>query len=149
MVTPLYGRFLEEQAEYDAAERFWEELFREVVGSADALEWHRWRPRAYANGTPLERDGNPMFDTLNSRLRRALQVIQWPAESSAIEISAWISEMVVERADQLLPVEELTINLSLSRESASIARSLISEWVNEAVPVDVVRERIRAMSGDQ
>lgn len=149
MVTPLYGRFLEEQAEYDAAERFWEELFRDIVGSAHARDWHRWRPRTYANGTPLERDGNPMFDTLNIRLRRALQVIQWPVESSAVEISAWISEIVVERADQLLPVEELTINLSLSRESASIARSLISQWVNEEVPVDVVRERIRAISAEQ
>lgn len=142
MATPLYARFLADESEYAAAERFWKEVFDQVVRPAEAGDWRPWRSRTYADGTPLERDGNPIFDARNRRLGRALQVIQWPCESQDVEISAWISELPVDDGEVVGMVSELTVNLSLSMESAAHAKSLIAAWVDGNVPADEVRQRI-------
>jgi hypothetical protein len=136
MVTVLYPRFLDDEQQYTASERFWAHLFDSVVAeSGNKADWVRWRARAYANGLPFERDGNPIFDARSIQLPKAVQIIQWPPETTEIEISAWMSELVVSSKDEPATVHELTINCSLSVESAKIAKELLQSWVTETVNV--------------
>lgn len=139
----LYPEFLERDEEYQASERYWRTLFDALAAErGQGGEWHPWRPRAYADGTPFERDGNPMFDARSARLGRAVQVIQWPPESDDVEISAWISALPLEDEDGETVTEELTLNLSLSEESAALARRLLERWMDEAVTADQMRDFI-------
>lgn len=143
MVHLLYPRFLEQDEEYEAAERFWQTMFQELANQAGSSpEWRPWRPRAYANGLPFERDGNPIFDALNQRSGRAVQVIQWPPERNEAEISAWISQLDVDLAGEDRVISELTINLSLSVESAAVARRLLASWLDETTSVNEIEHLI-------
>lgn len=134
MATILYPRFLEDEEQYALSRRFWTDLFASVVAAFDnAADWGPWRARAYANGVPFERDGNPIFDARSLRSSKAVQVIQWPSETGGVEISAWISELHLEGEDEPAVLHELTINCSLSTESAEIAKDLLRYWVDESM----------------
>lgn len=136
MVTVLYSNFLEDKEQYDASERFWATLFASVAAEfGNGADWVPWRPRAYANGLPFERDGNPIFDARQPHASKAVQVIQWPPQSNELEISAWISELPLVAEDEPAILHELTINCSLSIESARVAKELLRHWVDKAVSV--------------
>ena len=144
----LFQNFLENSEEYEAAEHFWKDVFAETIRSAgQAGAWAPWRPRHYANGTPLERDGNPIFDARSVRLGRAVQVIQWPAEGGHVGISGWVTQLTVsDDTDNAENVLELTINLSLSEESAAIARALLSSWVDPQITREEMNQRIAQLA---
>ncbi len=134
----LYPNFLEQEDQYAAAEQFWHGLFTELTAEARQTgEWVPWRPRSYVNGLPFERDGNPIFDALNKRTSKAIQVIQWPPKRDALEISAWVSHLYVEDDDDLNNlISELTLNLTLSTESVELSKQLLRKWLDENVDGD-------------
>lgn len=140
MVQPLHPRFLEERAEYEASERFWRAMFQELaVRTGGEADWRPWRPRTYVNGLPYEEDGNPIFDALNDRLGRAIQVTQWPVEGDAVDIVGWIARVPVEAIDEVRWVPELTISLSLTVESAAVAKHLLATWMDETTTVEAMQ----------
>lgn len=148
MGSPLFQNFLESSEEYEAAEQFWNSMFEETIQSAgQAGTWRSWRPRHYVNGTPFERDGNPIFDACSTQLGRAVQVVQWPPERDAVEIAAWLSELSApDENDTDDTVIELTINLTLSEESAGIARTLLSSWVDPTTTRTEMNRRIAQLA---
>lgn len=148
MATVLYSNFLENADQYDASERFWAALFDAVVAesSGSGADWVAWRPRAYANGLPFERDGNPIFDVRHVYSSKAVQIIQWPPQRNEAEISAWICELTVMPDDEPESLHELTINCSLSIESAEIAKQLLQNWVDEAVSVSDMNGLIQRLT---
>ena len=70
-------------------------------------------------------------------------MIQWPVEADHVEIAGWISHLPVELDGQDRDVTELTINLSLSVESAALARRLLESWLDESVSLDEMKAMIR------
>lgn len=148
---PLFQYFLVNSDEYEAAEQFWNSMFEETIQSAgQAGTWRSWRPRHYVNGTPFERDGNPIFDALSTQLGRAVQVVQWPPEGDGIAITAWLSELTApDEHDHDQTVLELTINLSLSEDSAAIARTLMSNWVDPSVTRFEMNQRIARIASTE
>lgn len=132
MVMRLYERFLEDEGEYQLVEKYWHDLVeRAAASSGQAGEWLRWIPRTTPNGTPVERDGNPIADGRSQRLNRGFRIIQHRASEDEIEISAWLKAYEEEFTD--LPRDELVINLSLSEESSRLAERLLREWMTPAV----------------
>lgn len=129
MADKMFESFLEDPEQYRAAEQHWEALVADIAESMNqANEWHRWIPLTYANGTPIERDGNPIFDGRSERLNRAFRIMQHPQTGNDPEIVAWVTSNEPEYPD--LPRDELTINLSMSQETADFVRLLLKKWMH-------------------
>jgi hypothetical protein len=135
MVHKLFENFLDNTDSYEACERYWEKLIHDITHSLGQTdEWPRWIPQCYANGTPMELDGNPIFDGRSQYLNRAFRIIQHEAVGEEIEIAAWLKNYEEEYTE--LPRDELVINLSLSQESAQAAQSLLLKWMTPTTTVD-------------
>jgi hypothetical protein len=128
MTQILFKDFLEDIQVYKSCEQFWDQLIERIANSmGQAGMWHSWIPRQYADGKSIELDGNPICDGRSEQLGRAYRIIQHPAVSDQIEISAWTKIYDSEYAE--LPRDELVINLSLSDESARLAEKLLCKWM--------------------
>lgn len=128
MVDKLFERFLDDPTEYQASEHYWQALVADVTHRAgQAGEWTPWMPRNYGNGMPMERDGNPIYDGRSSELDRAFRIMQHRPVSDSVEVGAWVKEYEAEYTE--LPRSELVLNLSLSTESADLARALLQKWI--------------------
>jgi len=63
-----------------------------------------------------------------------------------VEISAWVTPLQIERSNELIEVHELTINLSLSEETATLARTLMRQWVAAETTIQEITDLISAIS---
>jgi hypothetical protein len=139
MVRRLFETFLEDPEQYRAAEQYWEALVADVAESMNqANEWRQWFPRGYADGRPFppELRGNPISDGRSDALNRGFKIIQMRPVSQDVEIAAWVSSYAPEDTD--LPRHELVINLTLTQESADLARLLLQKWMDpETTPEDM------------
>jgi len=128
MTHKMFENFLEDVEQYAACERYWEQLGQEIAESLGQTgEWQQWIPRQTPNGTPVEKDGNPIYDARSERLDRAFRIMQYRAVSDRVEIEAWLKSYEEEYTE--LPRNELVINLSLSQESAQLAKALLYKWM--------------------
>lgn len=143
MVKHLHPRFLESELEYQAAEAFWRDLFEQVTTeNGQHGQWRSWHFQEFADGSPIPRDGNPIFEARSERLRRAVRIIQAPPKSDLVEIAAWVDTFDFTEAGGPGFTEELVINLSLSGESARLARQLVELWMDRSIS----RERVEDLA---
>jgi hypothetical protein len=128
MVHRLFEDFLDNPDCYAFVEQYWKNLVHDAeLSVGQDGEWQPWIPRHYADGTPFELDGNPIFDGRSKKLNRAFKILQHPSVGNGLEIVAWLKTYEKEYSD--LPHEELVINLSLSQESARVAKELLIKWM--------------------
>jgi len=134
MSKKLFKEFLEDASVYRACEQFWEQLTARAAASVGQTgEWQSWMPRHYANGTPMELDGNPICDGKSQRLDRAYRIIQ---HAEGFGLGAWLSYCEPEYTE--LPRHELVISISLSEESARLAEELLRKWMTpETTPEEM------------
>lgn len=129
MAHKLYEHFLEDPAEYALCESFWRDMVSRTAGSlGQSGEWRPWIPHHFADGSPMEADGNPIFDARNDNLGRAIRIIQQRHVSSDVEFAGWLKEYDPEYTDDL-PRSELVLNLGLSEESARLAEAVMRFWM--------------------
>jgi hypothetical protein len=129
----LFPDFLENSESYEAAETYWKDLVEQTmadVGESPA-DWVAYIPRNYADGrTPIRTPGNPIIDRCNRKLDRAFQIVQHPPAGPEIDFAAWINTYEDEKAVGAdVPGSELVLSLSLSDESATLARELLKKWL--------------------
>lgn len=143
----LFPDFLEKEASYEACVRFWLDLITEVEQSlGQSGEWPSWIPRTYTDGgKPMDLDGNPIIDGFSQSIGRAYRVIQQPPEGDA---RGWLGAFVERRDDPIyegtgFPPVELTIALTLTDETAEVARALLRTWMD---PNQSIAETERAIS---
>lgn len=90
------------------------------------------------------------YDAGSERLDRAFRIIQHSAVSDEVEIAAWLKSYEEEYTD--LPRNELVINLSLSQESAQMAKALTYKWMTPDTTQSDMRslidEYLRSVKGD-
>jgi hypothetical protein len=142
MAQKLFESFLDDPEQYRAAEQYWATLVADVANSMNQTnEWRQWIPREYADGTPMEPDGNPIFDGRSEKLNRAFRIMQHRPVGDDVEIVAWVKSYEPEYSD--LPHDELVINLSLSQESANLARLLLQEWMRAETTPEYMTSFIR------
>lgn len=131
----LFEGFLKDSATYQACEQFWKQLAMSIAQSVEsATDWRSWIPRVYADGTSIERDGNPIWEGRSDELDRAYRIIQDRDAGNEVEIGAWLKSYEEQYAE--LPRHELFIHLSLSQESVSIAETLLRKWMSRATTVE-------------
>jgi len=110
--------------------------------SSQRGDWRRWQRREFLDGTPMPRDGNPILDARSRPLRKAIRIIQLAPESDSVEIAAWIDGLDFSPADGGF-MDELVISLSLSRESARVARGLLEKWMDPGISRERMEDVIR------
>lgn len=143
MVRKGFERFLDEPEVYRACQQFWEQLTADIALSiGSATDWEPWIPRTYANSTPMELDGNPIWDGRSEKLGRAYRIIQDRAEGDDLEIAAWLKTYEPEYTE--MPRHELFISLSFSQESAAIAAKLLRKWMAP----ETTQEQMQAFIAD-
>lgn len=138
MAIEMFKGFLDDPEIYRQCQQYWEETVNKVAGSfSEGGIWMPWQPRYWANGMPMERDGNPIFDAWNRYRNRAIRIVQDEEPDEHVCIAAWIDV----RADaEFLPAEELTIRLALSAESAEICTRLLEMWISPDTTVSDAEE---------
>jgi hypothetical protein len=84
----LYADFLDDMKS-NASESTWEKVAMDLsMEMHQSGEWYRWAPRAFADGTPMERDGNPFsMDVMIALARRSRLCSMHPLETQ------WISAL--------------------------------------------------------
>jgi hypothetical protein len=95
----------------------------------NAGDWEIW---------PLNKgcdDGNPIFAMLSPRLKRAVRIIQVPANVEEGWEQEPISSWTDTKGDDLpgsIAVAELVVHCVLSLETAEVARQIIGRWFRDA-----------------
>jgi hypothetical protein len=142
MVRMMFPDFLDDMESYESCRRYWEELVRSVADSVDRTdEWQPWISRYYADGvTPIELAENPITDGRSQKMNRAFKVLQHPPVEEELELVAWLTPYEEEYPD--FP-EELTLTMSLSEESAELARILLRKWMTPSTAYDEMKTFIR------
>ena len=138
MVRTLYEDFLDSPEQYKACQAYWDRLIQDVAESlGQEGEWVRWIPPAHFDRVPPD-DGeaNPIADARSRKLNRAFRIIQSPVSDDKVQIGGWLATYPQENTD--LPEDELFIHLSLSEESAEIAKKLLIKWMTtETTPAEM------------
>jgi hypothetical protein len=101
--------------------------------------------------TPIDEPGNPIFDGCSQAEGRAFRVIQHLPAPEGPEIVAWTKIYDLEGEPTLLPESELVLALSLSDESARLARALLQAWMRPDTTPSAMEPVIAALlsgSGD-
>lgn len=142
MVHKLFEDFIDNAEMYKACEQYWERLVRDVEESLNQTgEWERWLIRQYPDGTPVEMNGNPIYDGRSRQINRAFRVLQHRPVSDDLEIAAWLERNGEGYPE--IPSAELVFNLSLSEESGQMARRLLSMWMTPNITAEEMRQFIR------
>lgn len=145
MVHHLLADFLENEEKYQKAQDYWYALIKRASKSVpDQLDWRRTTPATFADGVTLwPKDGNPVIEVTSSRLRRRIQVIMWPPQSEDLELGGWLAQREHWEVDTWVIWDELTLNLSLSEESAAIAEELVRSWMSPETTRDAMEALLR------
>lgn len=138
----LFASFLESEEEYRRCEAWWRELVERIArecGCGD--DWKSWIPRASPDGTPVERDGNPIWDGRSVRSDRAFRVMQVAPsdEGGPYYYTAWVK---TREPGYAVPAEELFLSLALSDESAVWAETLLRKWMQPGTTVPEIQRLI-------
>ena len=129
MVHHLYSNFLQDKKIYNLAQAYLGRLFSKIAQQYD-LQLVPYLNDQNGNGQK-EYDGNPIFNVLEPSLNRAVRIIQIEPEGEQLDISAWLD--TIELAESAPPVQELVIDMVLSKESYAIARKFIIAWLGERI----------------
>jgi len=149
MVHHLHSDFLDNESRYREAQDFWYALVGKLTkGVAGQRDWRRTTRATFADGVTLvPKDGNPLIEVRSRGQRKKIQVIQWPPESDDLELAAWVSPREEWEGEEVIVWDELTLNLSLSNESAALAEELIGSWIQQDMTSDGMQAIIKNKVG--
>jgi hypothetical protein len=123
LTQPLYANFLESKSVYSLNAHYWSRLLQRVTNAKKMSVQNNVLTTTFNNGRPFF-DGNPIFDALIDN-KKAIRIIQEQPDSSELNINAWVEETEIHGHT----VEELVINLELTKESQVIAKKLLEYWL--------------------
>lgn len=134
MAQILFPNFLKDKEVYLLARAFWQEQFDQFA------QKHGLEYVPYLNDTPLEFDGNPIFNAWGPAINRGVRIIQVEPESEEVVFSAWLD--TVETEEGKLAIDELVIDLVLSEETNEAAFRLILNWLEKRVEKEEIERLI-------
>ena len=126
MAEVLYANFLADKRVYNLAQASWKRLFDRMA------ETNGFSYSPYINqiqGGRKEYDGNPIFSAFIASKNRAVRIIQLEPEAGGLDISAWVD--TIELFKGKTPVQELVLDVVLSKQGKELARKLIDGWLTE------------------
>lgn len=118
----LFENFLDDAAEYQSAQRYWETLFRRAL-PRDYLDDQL---KLYFLNNP-DRDGNPIFTAFCRPLELAVRILQQPvAEPDEVDLDYWMDSVSIRPNGP--KVRELVISCSPSKENELEITVLLRNW---------------------
>ena len=79
-------------------------------------------------------DGNPIADARSEKLNRGIKIIQYQVIDEKFEIGAWLANTPQEYVN--FPSDELVIHLSLSEQTAQLAKTLLVKWMTPEITLE-------------
>jgi hypothetical protein len=124
----LFVDFLEDEAAYAGAERFWADLWQKVLrDTGEEGRWiSPWLNTTCVDGTRI-RDGDPIFSAIRADGARALRVVQFPPRTPEGEI--WTTRRAFDPDGE--NIQLLEVFCCLSEEVVPQACAALSAWVKE------------------
>ena len=84
---------------------------------------------------------------MSRRLGRAITIEQGQADTDADTLAAWIAVRRSEDFDGEAITEDLTLNLSLSEDTLSLATKLIEQWMDPGTSREYMEDLIDGLAG--
>jgi hypothetical protein len=126
MIENLFPNFLAEDEQYRQSEEYWKNLW-EKIDLMDRV-FYQWTVPWLGTGSPLLKDGNPIFDAFSRVQRRAIRVVQLEPVGKTIDIQAYLDSYGGD-FDDPESIIELVVACTLSIEAAAIALDIMRPWV--------------------
>ena len=126
MVENLFENFLGDPHQYQQSEEFWKDLWRDVVRSAGHHD--DWLTPWLGTGSPLIKDGNPVFSAFSPLLRRGIRIVQQEPVEPGLDFQVWLDAFGGPPTDPE-SINELVVACVLSDVAAHYARSAMMAWV--------------------
>ncbi|MDX1666930.1 MAG: hypothetical protein R3350_06865 [Saprospiraceae bacterium] len=154
---PLYITFLEDRRVYNLVEAYWRRLFHGLFDEAN-FSFHPFYNKHFRNGQK-EYDANPIFDAYFPARHKLVRILQEMPEPDAPPLTAWIDHWPAAEMDAaerprpddpekaLMPIPELVIALSLSRETAALTRCFLKQWILEDFNAEEMEKAIEEKTG--
>lgn len=139
----LYANFLGDVTEHKHAEAYWAQIVSRLAEKhGQSIAWTPWADKFYLNGTPMERDGSPIFEAKCTPVKRFVNITQLPPRmadgSDQFDIGFYLDERMVLKEHNNLEGEawgQLAISCILSEETSSVVEDLIEQWLNPEISV--------------
>jgi hypothetical protein len=150
MVRNLFPNFLNDPAEYAAAERYWESLWSGVDQIRRRIAgWETpWLATRFADGTPML-DGNPIFSAASMRQARGVRAIQYAPQGDELVFDYWLGLFGASDIADPNAVVELVIACALSDQSAVLAQILMDAWVAGELRYELSNGQLALIPGGQ
>lgn len=129
----LYAKFLEDKRVYNLARASWKRFFDKLAKEMGVS--YVSYINQYQGGKP-EYDGNPIFSAYVPALNRAVRIIQVAPGEGGEEITSWVDTIVLHEGQP--EVEELVLDMVLSRTAREQAGELVKRWLGERVAEEIV-----------
>lgn len=139
MAKLLYANFLDNKKVYNLAQAHWSKLLNSI------LKEHAYTFNPYINqiqNGQKEYDGNPIFSAYIPQIERAIRIIQVSPEEEGDDISAWTDS--IELAGESKDTKELVVDLKLSKNTKTIAISLIENWITDTLDEQMIENLVAA-----
>ena len=117
----IFHSFLSDPNVYKKTQAFWDNTVNELLPK---LKKTRWIENKLPDGTKIQ-DGNPIYSILLPQLKKAVRIIQLPADYSTSLLSIWLNN--TEDNDET--VQELAFFIQLNKQSFDDAKILISSFI--------------------
>jgi hypothetical protein len=122
MAHLLFPHFLQDSQAYASAQRFWENLWGEILLSGKVE--HVWTV-PWMRAPTL--DGNPIFTAVCRSLGRAVRIIQEELQDAEdIDFDWWLDDFGDHKEGDA--IRELVIACCPSAENVSSIRALLEQW---------------------
>ena len=126
MVRHFFSRFLHDEAEYRASERFWLDLWNQI-DSRDRFGYG-WKAPWFEPLPPDLSEGNPIFSAVSVELRRGIRIIQDEPKEGGLELVAYPDTFDGPIHDPR-SIKELVVSCALSDVAARVALEFMRPWV--------------------
>lgn len=131
---PLYANFLKNKGLYTRCQNYWQQQFDELFIAFD-IEYKTYHEEKEA------RDGDPIFAAYFPAMQRAVRIVQKPPENNRLQIEASIRQNRIDD-DASGEIQELIIELVLSKQSANLTRQLVRQWIPAYLPAERMEKEI-------
>jgi hypothetical protein len=126
MVKNLFENFLDDPLQYQKSEEYWNEVWRDVVGTTSAFD--DWQTPWLGTGSPAIKDGNPIFSAISPAMRRGIRIVQQEPIDSGLDFQVWLDTFGGSPTDPE-SINELVIACVLSDAAIFHARMSMMTWV--------------------
>jgi len=125
VVENYFEKFLSDPLEYENSEKYWGAIWGKVVRATGVRDV--WSTPWVGTGSPLIKDGNPIFSAIAPIMRRGVRIVQLAPVEPGLDFQIWLDTFGDDPRDPE-SINELVIACVLSDVAAVQAESCMMDW---------------------